>query len=282
MLLADRGSIDHIQLSGSPFQVEQNKIIVRLNNQDVISQNDCQLAVTQTDQTQRHPPALHLFNQSGQITHRVDLSENDDVLILAASLASQIERQKPEIFSKKSAFEEPTNNVISMKSFLQAKHLPQQMSVEDNLDDVLTDGGLSRFNKLQNLDSNHAWQVNELMLPYFLRHMTQVKFIFTRLFVASNILQGHTSDIAALNLEGHLLSIYSKGSVGILDFSAVAQAWVINYSGNGRSIPALEIYDKRGNCMAIFLPEKRPYGFMCDDWSEMLYSFPRAGQSVGI
>ncbi|MEM7425311.1 MAG: hypothetical protein AAF441_04410 [Pseudomonadota bacterium] len=219
--------------------------------------------------------AIHVFDDRGALVQRLDIIEPDDTLILAAATSSH------PLWTGSAGDLDPRHfdprcesNVISlMPQFSRGKNW-KLLPFHEHLDHIIADGGNQRHRRLMSLGREEARRIDTKVLPHLLDYLATQNRSFTRIFVRKTIAQAHQGPVHMIDVVDDVLMAYSKKTVAALDMQSIGKAWLVPYAAKAGSSSSLEIYDRTGACLAIFLSEQ-PNACMAQiDWDDLMFSLP--------
>lgn len=274
-LLTDFGQINVIDSVEQTFLCPLDKVTVLTAHKAEPDQHKCLTALSNADLEGHRPPAFYVFDEAGTVIHRVDLTNSDDALIMASS-CSALDRWdgSARLFKTENQSSCDHKNVVSIVHHLKRRKDWGAMQQPDHLNDILSDGGKSRFRSLQYLGAEYAFETKPEVLTHFLGYLVERKISFTRIVTRPRVLQAHRGYAQYMHLKDKILSIYSGHSIMALDVSAINSIWVVNYQAGNRQELSLEIFDRNDNCLAVIScdPEKTSNCYV--NWTELLKSLP--------
>lgn len=275
-VLSERGRFGPIQFANMHFRCRRGEIALRTSRQTPAFEDKCLVAISDLDEGERRPPAMHIFSDTGRIVHRIDLTHADDGLVLASACSIAATWDGPVAFlGNENRRSSCADNVISLLPYLEARQNWHGRTLEDHLDEVICDGGRTRLRTLRQLPNNSAWEIDRPVLPAFLNHLANQKVDCTRIVPQPTLLQASCGPLDSLRLRQNLALLYSGDAIMAIDLSSIAQCWAVVYGDAGDPVIALELYDRDDMCVALLLTEQSADQAARLKWHGMILALPR-------
>lgn len=270
-----RGRVAPLQFPGEPFSCPPGEINIRVGHQKVPVRETCLVAVSPPVPEHGRPMALHVFDEDGGLVQRMDAVERDDALLLVAATSSHplwdgsvdgcgIGRQGPQ---------REDNVVALMPKFAPGKNW-KLMPLAEHLDHIISDGGRQRYKRLKSLGTEEVRSIDPNVLPHLLDILAAMRRPFVRIFFRKTIAQAHQGPVHLSNVTNDILLAYSRNTVSALDLQSIGRAWLVPYAAKVGISTCLEIYDRSGACLAMFLSELPDVCMEQIDWDELMFSLP--------
>ncbi|MEM8541460.1 MAG: ChuX/HutX family heme-like substrate-binding protein [Pseudomonadota bacterium] len=273
--MTDRGIYGAVQFAGDALDVSSSHMNLRLGFDVKSLDNGCALAISNLAEDDMLPEALHLFRGDGEIVHRSDLLNDDDVLIAHAAQHSLPSWTGSATFIEaENRNARNSSNVIELAPFLNTHNKWASMSLEDHLDDIIKDGGQQRSKSMQHIGIEYARPINPKVVPHFLVHLARIKLPFTRIVIQRSIAQLHSGAIDDLNAFDQMMFVHAGKSLLVLDIPTIHSCWAVSYKRYKTKIESLEFYAEDGACVGVIFSDCEGQPCQTKHWNDLVYSLP--------
>lgn len=271
-IISDQAPISSIQYRGSKFVNKPGEVSLRLGSVRGKGASRCVVVNREGRNDIPQLPSMHVYSADGIIVHRTDVHEMDDVM----TLMSACHDSAPLLSSTNKQAESTTSdNVISFADYRQMSKSWYRRSRDEHLDDLIVDGGVSRYKQLVEIDESAAFQVDANVLPWFLEYLYQQSYPFSRMVPQPGILQSSSGPIGDFAIDNDFIYLYSQQSIMVMDLQAIGEVWAVNYLPEDPvSSMALEFYDKSGACMGLFTGADSEGSGVDTFWNRLVLSLP--------
>lgn len=268
--LIGRGPYAPFQAAGAPFSCAPGAVTIRLAVPEALSRLGTRVAVAGDDADTGRPAALHVFDDDGTLMHRADMTEPDDMLILAAAAAPLA---RPAMHETGAV---AADNVVALAAHRTARRGWHERSVADHLDDILADGRGRPCRRIDRLAGAPAFRAQTRLLPDALAYLERQRVPFTRIVPADLLCQAGAGPLDRVGLAGGVLVLQSGDETMLLTPAAATTCYAVTYGTGTAERRALELFTAEGRPSAVLLGGDGTEAADPPGWTALIRSLPRA------
>lgn len=245
---------------GEPLEFDNIGIALRLLPEDLQ-----QTVAVEANPAVRVSPSIQVFDAQGKAAHKCFLaSQSDDlafdILMHGPVEGAPMQQGRPVDVSEPEKGEAPTSPIT-----------PDALSVVENLDACVPQGGIRRHAQLPDLHEDLAWQVDRQVVPHFLAYIYQLRLPLMIAVPSTACLQLKAGRLDAVIQHDVFMELSIGANRTYFDPADISEYWVVKSSES----LSLECYSKAGECVVVFTQHLLRNPRFNESWMKILESLPK-------
>lgn len=225
---------------------------------------------------------FQFFDRYGQALHKVYLEENSNVdafIQLVAKWRSPDQSKEEPVEALPPQEQERPDTEVDVQALRQSW---EGMTNTHEFVGLLRDHNVSRRQALRLIGNDMAWQVDRETAHRFILQRASETHTPIMIFVGSpGCVQIHTGEVHRLLATEAWYNILDPGFNLHLREQGIAQSWVVRKPTSDGIVTSLELYDDKGETIAIFFGSRKETVSENPDWREIVAALPPAQAGTG-